>query len=154
MNALYNITKETLLYTSVAIAGSIFIFKKIFGGKSRDKKFYDKYKRNLIKKSKLFFPENNPSKVEIKSEAMAEYSADNNPNNKFLKMKNFLQKISMKYDKVDNENKIVLSESSKNCQIKRNKKDEIFYYLLNNISQMMIVNNNPTNEEKKPVPAN
>jgi hypothetical protein len=154
MNALYNITKETLFLGSIAIAGSLFLINKIFGGKSRDKKFYNNYKRNLIRKSKLFFTEYNPSKVEIKHEAIVDDSGEASQNNKFYKMRNFLQKISIKYDKVENDNKKNMNEISKNTQIKRNKKDEIFYYLLNNISQMMIVNNNQTNEENSAVNTN
>ena len=140
MNAISILTKETILYSTIIVAGMVLLFKKLFERKTRDKKFYEKHKKNLVRKAKLFFTNTSSKQVEIKApDALIEFSAESVRSNKYLKMKNFLKKISMKYDQV--ESRPETESKGAKAQIKRNKKDEIFYYLLNNVSQMMIANN-------------
>jgi hypothetical protein len=138
MNTLFKLSKDALIYSTLIIAGSVFIAKKLFGRKKTNKNFYDKNKKKAVLKTKLFFRTLTRG-VEIRNT-----SEDNSDaaNNKYLKMKKFIEKISKQYQKTAiQEDKEINTEKEK-IHIPTiqpsTKKDQIFYYLLNNISTMMI----------------
>ena len=137
MNALSLFTKETLVYSSLLIAGTIFVVKRLFGNKKVDKSFYDKNKKKLTTRAKLFFCNLN-KKVEIKqknSNSNVTGIAKENEN-KFSKMKKIVDKISNEFVKTYKEKDE--DKTSKRRDFSPSKKDQIFYYLLNNISNMMV----------------
>lgn len=144
MNTLLKLSKDALIYSTILIAGSLFIAKKLFGKKKTNKNFYDKNKKKTLLKTKLFFRSLSRG-VEVRNT-----SEDNSDvtNNKYLKMKKFIENISKQYEKTAlQEDKEINKEKEiiKNPGFQASaKKDQIFYYLLNNISTMMI----QTNQEK------
>ena len=137
------ITKEAMLYSSIIVAGTIFILKKVFKRRKIDKEFYDRNKKKMIRRAKLFFLDVSKN-VEIKQNANS-HNMEVDSNDKYIKMKKFIENVSRQYVKTvrgedeiktDKEQKTTTTISSRSS----NKKDQIFYYLLNNISNMMIVN--------------
>jgi hypothetical protein len=137
------ITKEAMLYSSIIVAGTIFILKKVFKRRKVDKEFYDRNKKKVVRRAKLFFSDVSKN-VEIKQNANS-HNMEVDSNNKYIKMKKFIENVSRQYVKTvrgedeiktDKEQKTTTTISSRSS----NKKDQIFYYLLNNISNMMIVN--------------
>jgi hypothetical protein len=148
MNTINKISKEALIYSTIVIAGSIFIVKKLLGKRKVNKNFYDKSKKKATLKTKLFF-DNLMKGVQIRQSSNLDNSESlDSVNNKFVKMKKFIEKVSKQYEKtITQEEKEIKSEKGQIhiSSIKSStKKDQIFYYLLNNISTMMI----QTNEQK------
>jgi hypothetical protein len=134
MNSLSNIPKEIIIYSTVAVAGVVFIFKTFFGRKKVNKKFYDKNKKKICARAKLFFNDLS-KKVEAKQIVKNSDKIDSQIADKYYKMKVFVQKVA------DNiENTITVEKDEKKCANAppASKKDQIFYLLLNNVSNMMI----------------
>lgn len=158
MNALKTFTlndipKETflsVLYGTIVFAGSLFIMKRIFGRKKINKKYYDKNKKKVCSRSKIFFNdltkkiEVKPATIQIKEEEILIKT------DKYFKMKEYVKKVADSY-----ENSKIISNKSENKNDKEekpqskthsqddstNKKDQIFYYLLNNVSHMITQSN-------------
>lgn len=162
MNTLFKLSKDLVIYSSIIVASTLFIAKKLFGKRKINKTFYDKNKKKISMKAKLFFRDLS-KKVEIvettymedELEGMENYSSSLNntggsnslgrKNNKYIKMKRFVEKVTKEFDK-----SLAKTGASKDVEMggkgeeKINicpaptKKDQIFYYLLNNISTMMV----------------
>jgi len=130
MDTIAQITKEAMIYSTMLLAGGLFLLKRIFKRRKIDKNFFDKTKKKIVRKAKLFFSDLSKG-IEIKSQNNKEDQNLNCKDYKYLKMKKFIENLP-------NTSK----QNDKNCpqdqHISNNKKDQIFYYLLNNISQMMI----------------
>ena len=95
MNTLLKLSKDALIYSTILIAGSLFIAKKLLGKKKTNKNFYDKNKKKTLLKTKLFFRSLSRG-VEVRNtfEDNSEVA-----NNKYLKMKKFIENISKQYEK-------------------------------------------------------
>ena len=154
MNALRTFTfndipKEkflSALYGTIVFAGAVFIMKRIFGRKKINKKYYDKNKKKVCRRSKIFFNDLT-KKIEFKP-TMIQIKEEENliKTDKYFKMKEYVKKVADSYEKSkilanniehkkDNEEK---SQSKTNSQDEStNKKDQIFYFLLNNVSHMI-----------------
>lgn len=126
MDTIAQITKEAMIYSTMLLAGGLFLLKRIFKRRKIDKNFFDKTKKRIVRKAKLFFSDLSKG-IEIKSQNNKEEQNLNCKDNKYLKMKKFIENLPNK------QNEKICSEDQQ-----FSKKDQIFYYLLNNISQMMI----------------
>lgn len=130
MNTLTKLTKKIAIYGIIVLAGAILVIKKLLPRKT-NKAFYDKTKKKTVRKFRLFFYNLN-NKFEIKKVIYKDGQIERPLNDKYEKMKNYVEKIANEHKKT--------SETPNNCGALNPKKDEIFYYLLNNISNMLIQN--------------
>ena len=119
MNVFQKMNKEFVLYGSIIIAGTIYVYKKLFG-KGDDKKIY-KSKKKYLRGIKKFF-------VQVDKEIGIRDNKAQLFNGVYGALKNFCNKMN---------NEKVLNDNDKNL---KNRKDEIFYYILNNVSNMVIHN--------------
>ena len=139
MNILTKLTQEAIIYSTCIIAGTVFIMKRLFGRRKVNKYFFDKNKKKITIRSKLFFSDMT-KKVEIRNmNDLYKQNAQNMEQNKFMKMKKIVEKISDEF-----KNSVINKEQKEDKNTKNSlsptKKDQIFYYLLNNISNMMTEN--------------
>jgi hypothetical protein len=141
MDTFTNVSKEALFYSTFILAGTMFVFKKLFGRRKVNKDFFDDKKKKLTRRSKLFF-KNLKEKINIKSEIHKQEDEIDLLNNKYAKMKQFVKQISSQFGKLNEKDTNEKDFSKIQNSIKGTKKDQIFYYLLNNISTMMTPNQN------------
>jgi hypothetical protein len=136
------ISKEIALYSTIVVAGTVFILIRIFSRKKINKNVYDKSKKKVCTTSKLYFKDL-IKKIEVRpkiNQNLLEKSLIKN--DKYFKMKEFVQKVADSFEKTkileqkDKDKSLCLVEDS------GTKKDQIFYYLLNNVSHMISQANN------------
>ena len=119
MNVFEKINKEIVLYGSIIIAGTIYVFKKILG-KDVNKKIYRNKKKYLRGIRMLFGHVDKP--IEIRDNKTQIF------NGVYGALKSFCDKMNSEKLMIDNDKNL------------KNRKDEIFYYILNNVSNMVVQN--------------
>ena len=157
MNTLSYITKEAALYSSIILASTIFILKKLLSRRKVNKLYYSDAKKKAAKKMKLFFNDLS-KKVIIVSEKNnlgpdSNFSTGSIADRKLELMKQYVQKLSKEFlsnseapvvkhvtnqINEDKEDKDSVESVKLKKKIPPSKKDQIFFYLLNNVSEMMI----------------
>jgi len=136
------ISKDIALYSIIAVAGSVFIIKRIFSRKKINKNFYNHNKKKVCRVSKMYFKDL-IKRIDVRPRTIHNKSDENLIiNDKYFKMKQFVQKVADSFEKTK-----ILEEKDKDktlCLIEDSgtKKDQIFYYLLNNVSHMITQANN------------
>lgn len=137
MSAIVGFSKELILYSTIVLAGTVLILKKLFPKKKINKKIYDKNRKKILIKTKLFFDDLTKNVDVVKFQKDEQVS-----NNKLYKLKKFVEKVTQESILINtsNENSLKSPPSSK--------KDQIFYLLLNNMSNIMIKTSNNTSLPK------
>jgi hypothetical protein len=120
-NIYENITKENLVYSTIAFAGFLFFVKRA-AKKKVDKKFYNKDKKKIIRKFNLIFGDLNRT-VSVEE-------TDTEKSNCAKKLKTYCDKMV----------KEVKSEIEKEKGLVC-KKDKIFFYIFNNVSNTLVQKN-------------
>lgn len=151
------ISKDVILYSTIILAGLVYSVKKLFGKKKTDKNLYDKSKRKLNMKSKLFFSEIT-KKVNLKLIHKNNTAKKRFSNSKLEKMAGYIEKISKEIlaidegikekEKENDSNKFKPNAKSSSSNKIIDKKEQIFFYLLNNVSTMIAKSNNENNKIK------
>ena len=144
MNIINNLSKEIILYSTIILGGIIFISKRFFIKRKFNKQIYNGKIKKLKMKMKLFFKENT-EKIEIKQNITSNMINNQNTNDKYLKMKIFVEKVSNEFHNSIAKNEKQEDSNKNSLAVTVTKKDQIFYYLLNNISDMMVKTNKINN---------
>jgi hypothetical protein len=119
------VDKKFALYTTIAIAGLVFISKKLFS-KKINKKFFNKEKKKTIRKFNILFSSLYKN-IEIRTKDKVAITTGT-----LGKLKSFCEKI---YDEK------VKDDHPENINLIKSRQDQIFYYILQNVSNMIIQNN-------------
>jgi hypothetical protein len=116
MNIIKIVDKTIVLYTTIALAGFIYISKKLFS-KKVNKNFYNKKKKKTLRRFNILFTTIYKN-IEVLSKNEDTITSDT------------IGKLKAFCDQEKDTEKIK----------EKNKKDKIFYYLLQNVSNMIVQN--------------
>jgi hypothetical protein len=122
MEIFKNLNKTIVLYTTIALAGFVYISKRLFS-KKVNKKFYNKEKKKTLRRFNIFF-------TSIYKNIEVRNNNKDTTTGTIGKLKAFCEKI------YDEKNK----DEHENIKEIKNRKDQIFYYLLQKVSKMIIQN--------------
>jgi hypothetical protein len=116
------LSKEVLLFSTMAVAGVVYFMRRVYKTR-RNKKFYNKDKKNLIRKFNLLFNDVNKTTV-VQNNELVKYD------DCISRLKNYCEKMHNEVKKISGSEKYEKGLDSK--------KDKLFFYIFNNMSHTLI----------------
>ena len=133
LNFVENISKEIALYSTIAIAGFIFIIKIFKSYKNKKKQILKKNMILMLMRNKLYFINLNKEILTFKSTNLDKNDFVDIKSDKINNMQQYVKSLSTKCE-IENES----FEKEKNEEIKiSTQKEKLFCYFLKNISQLI-----------------
>jgi hypothetical protein len=123
---------RSLIYSAIACAGVVYLYKNLFSRKPK-RKFNNNDKKKFIRKFNLLF-----SQICGSNGCDVVKEGEEKSTHKLNKIKNYCEKMKKEISKTDEKELVETTTPT----VIENRRDKIFFYIFNNVSTIIAKSNN------------